>query len=128
MEIQKQSSQADASGDEPVKRTTRGASKRKEQESNQVLKNLEENVQAQVNHYLVPPSTDKMLDSVLNATQLQQIEAYVKARAKVLAQQKQQEMEELLNDIIYQQMKKIRCQSEFIKEFEGIYELQKEEL
>lgn len=37
-------------------------------------------------------------------------------------------MEELLNDIIYQQMKKIRCQSEFIKEFEGIYELQKEEL
>lgn len=37
-------------------------------------------------------------------------------------------MEELLNDVIYQQMKKIRAQAAFIREFESIYELQKQEL
>ena len=78
---------------EPVKRTTRGAIKRKEQESTQTLKNLNENVEAQVNHYLVPPETTKMLESVLNDTQIAKIETYVKARAKVLAREKQDEME-----------------------------------
>ncbi len=53
-----------------VKRTTRGAQKRKDQESNQVLKELNENVQAQANHYLVPPSSSKMLDAVISSTQL----------------------------------------------------------
>ena len=71
--------------DEPVKRTTRGAQKRKEQESSQVLKDLNENVEAQANHYLVPPSTTKMLDSVISKDELAKIEAYTKARAKVLA-------------------------------------------
>jgi len=50
-----------------------------------------------------------MLDGVLNDVQLRQIETYVKARAKQLAHEKQDEMEELLNDIIYQQMKKVRA-------------------
>ena len=45
-----------------------------------------------------------------------------------MAKEKRDEMEDLLNDIIYQQMKKIREQSAFIREFEGIYELQEEEL
>ena len=42
-----------------------------------------------------------MLDSVLNDTKLHEIEAYVKARAQQLSQEKHEEMEELLNDIIY---------------------------
>ena len=46
-----------------------------------MLDQLKENVQAQANHYLVPPSTSKMLDSVLSDTKLAEIEAYVKARA-----------------------------------------------
>ena len=66
-----------------------------------MLDQLKENVQAQANHYLVPPSTSKMLDSVLSETKLNEIEAYVKARAQYLSQEKHEEMEELLNDIIY---------------------------
>ena len=69
-----------------------------------------------------------MLDAVLDESKLTQIESYVKARAGVLAKEKFNEMEELLNDIIYQQMKKVRAQSDFIKEFEGIYKLQEEEI
>ena len=89
---------------------------------------LKDNPEAQVDHYLVPPSTTKMLDEVLSDTKLKQIESYVMKRAKVLAQEKHQEMDELLNDIIYQQMKKIRAQSLFIKHFEGVYKLQGEEI
>ena len=69
-----------------------------------------------------------MLDGVLNETQLRKIEANLKARAEGLSKEKFEEMEELLNDIIYQQMKKIRVHSAFIREFEGIYELQQQEL
>lgn len=50
-----------------------------------------------------------MLDAVLDESKLTQIESYVKARAGVLAKEKFNEMEELLNDIIYQQMKKVRA-------------------
>ena len=42
-----------------------------------------------------------MLDSVLSDGKLHEIESYVKARASVLASEKHDEMEELLNDIIY---------------------------
>ena len=42
-----------------------------------------------------------MLDSVLDGNKLKEIESYVKARAAVLSQEKCDEMEELLNDIIY---------------------------
>ena len=69
-----------------------------------------------------------MLDDVLSDDKLHEIESYVKARATVLATDKHDEMEELLNDIIYQQMKKIRAQSAFIKHFEGVYGLQEEEI
>ena len=41
-----------------------------------------------------------MLEGVLNDSQLSRIEAYVKARAEVLAEEKHDEMEELLNEII----------------------------
>ena len=64
------------------------------------MKDLNENAEAQVNHYLVPPSSDRMLDGVLNDTQLGRIEAYIKARAEVLAEEKHTEMEELLNEVI----------------------------
>ena len=37
-------------------------------------------------------------------------------------------MESLLNDVIYQQMKKLKAQSEFITQFHEIYELQEQEL
>ena len=109
-------------------RTTRGAQKRKEKESTQTLKNLNENAEAQLNHYLVPPTTTKLLDSVLNQKQLSDIESYVKARAQVLAQEKFAEMEDLVNEIIHQQMKKVRAQHAFVKEFEQIYDLQESEL
>ena len=50
-----------------------------------------------------------MLDQILNDDKLGKIEAYVRARAEVLAQEKHEEMEELLNEIIHEQMKKIRA-------------------
>lgn len=83
-----------------------------------MLKDLNDNVEAQVNHYLVPPSSEKMLDQILDDDKLGKIEAYVRARAEVLAQEKHEEMEELLNEIIHEQMKKIRAQTAFIKDFD----------
>jgi len=62
---------------------------------------LNESAEAQTNHFLVPPQTNKMLSSVLGSDQLKKIEAFVKARAKVLAREKQDEMDELLNEVIY---------------------------
>lgn len=76
----------------------------------------------------MPPCTTKILDGVLDDAKLTKIETFVKTRAAVLAKEKHEEMEELLNDIIYQQMKKIRAQSAFIKHFEGVYELQDAEI
>ena len=108
---------------ETTKRTTRGAQKRKEQESTQVIKSLTENAQALENHYLVPPSSSKMLDGVISAEQLTKIETNLKGRASMLSREKHHEMEELLNEIVYQQMKKLKTQAAFLKEFDQVYEL-----
>ncbi len=53
-----------------------------------MLKDLNENVEAQANHYLVPPSTQNMLDQVLSRDELTKIENYTKAKAEVLAKEK----------------------------------------
>ena len=92
------------------------------------MKDLTKSVQAQASHFLVPPSTTKMLDAVLDEARLTSIEEYVKARSEVLAREKFEEMEELMNEIVYQQMKKLRAQSAFVKDFEGVYALQEQEL
>lgn len=52
------------------KRTTRGASKKKEQESSAQLKDLAVNVEAQANHYLVPPHCTTLLSNVLGTDKL----------------------------------------------------------
>ena len=71
------------------KRTTRGASRKKEQESSQQLKDLAQNVEAQANHYLVPPQSAPLLSKVLNAEKLQKIKEKTKAKAKFLSKEKE---------------------------------------
>lgn len=64
-----------------------------------------------------------MLDGVLSQAQLGKIEENLKGRAAGLSKEKYSEMEELLKDIIYQQMKKIKAQSAFLREFDEVYDL-----
>ena len=79
-----------------------------------MIKSLTENAQALENHYLVPPSSSKMLDGVISAEQLTKIETNLKGRASMLSREKYHEMEELLNEIVYQQMKKLKAQAAFL--------------
>ena len=91
------------------KRTTRGASRKKEQESSQQLKDLAQNIEAQANHYLVPPHSSTLLSKVLSTEKLQKIKEKTKAKAKFLSKEKESELENLLNQVIYQQMKKLKA-------------------
>ena len=105
------------------KRTTRGARKKKDQESSQQIKDLTVNAAAQASHYLVPPNSKGLLTDVLSNEKLEKIKEKTVAKSKFLSKEKEAEMESLLNDVIYQQMKKLKAQSDFISQFHDIYEL-----
>ena len=85
-------------------------------------------MEAQANHYLVPPQSTPLLSKVLNTEKLQKIKEKTKAKAKFLSKEKETEIENLLNQVIYDQMKKLKAQSEFISSFNEVYALQEEEL
>lgn len=60
--------------------------------------------------------------------QLKTIETKIKSRAEALAKEKKKEMEKQLNEIIFQQMQKLRAWSDFVRDFNQTYELQAAEI
>jgi len=69
-----------------------------------------------------------LISDVLDHEKLDKIKDKTVGKSKFLSKEKESEMESLLNDVIYQQMKKLKAQSEFITQFHEVYELQEQEL
>ena len=65
------------------------------------MKDLVVNIEAKANHYLVPPQSKPILSKLLSAEKVLKIKEKTKIKAKFLAKEKEQEIESLMNKVIY---------------------------
>lgn len=72
-------------------------------------------------HFIVPPTSSSLqnyyADELLSVDQLKAIESKVIARSKLLANDKHKEIEASLNEVIFQQMLKLKTWNDFLKDF-----------
>lgn len=77
--------------------------------------------------FIVPPTSSSLhayySEELLSGDQLKAIESKVMARSKILATEKLKEIETHLNEIIFQQVTKLKLMSDFLKDFTETYDL-----
>lgn len=82
--------------------------------------------------FIVPPTSSSLqtyyAEELLSGDQLKAIESKVVARSKILAAEKLHEIEAQLNEVIFQQVTKLKQWSDFLKDFTETYDLQAAEI
>jgi hypothetical protein len=77
--------------------------------------------------FIVPPTSSSLQayysDELLSGDQLKAIESKVIARSKILAIEKLHEIEAHMNEVIFQQVTKLKQWSDFLKDFTETYDL-----
>ena len=84
-------------------------------------------VEKDANEFLVQPTQQKPEPDV-TPEELELIQQKAQVRAACLAEEKEAEIDQYINEILYQQQKKLRYLTDFCKDFQEINDMQIEDL